>query len=1461
MNELSSLVNRITAYLPWILIAMLIVAIIIMILVVVSTSTSFKDALQKKISPKKQQGASEETRPPEDKMPRHWGRISEILSMRGYFQVGDISLTFLRALDLLRQRLDTVDFKYFMPWYLMIGAEKSGKTTLMGGSDLIYPLGQPNFGVEDPHPGIKWWFLNHGVVLDVKGGYFISEKGVKADEKGWRTVLSLLNRYRARRPIDGVLLTIPVSDLYGANKLNMDEIKDRAKFMAEKLSATQNLLGLRLPVYVILTKCDVLPGFQSICQSIPPKNRHNILGWSSPYHPGKAFMPSWIGEAFGYLQKQLDHLRLEILTEKSSPETRDGVFIFPYELSHLVAPLTTYVSRIFKVNSYDESLVLRGVYLAGDSGKDIDLSQLNTAPYQKTGSEDADSDISPEDEAATIKLDIGELEIDSIHSTRISKRIYFFNDVLNEKIFKETGLAQPIHHRLISMNRNLNYAKVGMIGFIGVSTIGLMQAYERISMSRDYLLPVLGKVNSTLYRIPETRIDASMATSRLFEQQARQLLDMMNNIEQASFFSVFMPSSWVSPVRVNLRTALKVSFDQIILRTIYVDLLMKSRDLLTLRPSSRDITASLAVQLHPTATVEFQLLKGFVERFIELSDNVEKYNRLRESSDPSLIRDLAAYTLGVDLPKDFIDNYSRFRRVLREIPYPKIDLKPYQRAARETLVVLYEHFLQGLLAVHEQNSIIGKVNYILNEFGQNHVNSLPELNYLRKISKDLNVSMSSFGRSGDNWIDGAYFDPGPEFSDVMTQISQFSMFGPEMVNRFATSTAVTFGKFQAFMRQLNSVLLDPGAMLGSTDKPVQPSDGLIALEKSLGVLFAQQFMNPSSGEKIITDIPPNQVVFWNPKLIDAAADEIKKYEDFLEDELVKFPAVIRDTLKQIARKNLQENITSYVAKAQTISPIAQDVGGIAAVEETLRNKISDVREISPKFAKLLEVMSDGGIGTGFVELRTMLGTLSSRLLDQVDQLLVGYRLYRVKDNNFDWWNGTSSPMLEGFNVRDVEDLKSFLAQQRHILRNLALDYAEPMVNFLSTPVMKEFNGNLILLNKWRRILEEVRSYENKRPDNSLTVLENTILAELLNLDLAKCFKAIPLDQVKQASGDFFLDSAISLKRGILGRCEVVQRNKAIDNYQRLSSFFNENLKQKFPFILKANNKTPEAEPEDIKEFFKIYKDVGDAPKVILNQVYQLGSDAVDAYNFLESMEGVKQFFAPYLNSKNPSDLPAFDFTVNFRSNQAREVNGNQIIDWWVMPNDQTRITNHDKSRNGKWIFGDEFSLSLRWPKSSQIQPYFDPAQAPVMIVDNKDGIAQFSYPGRWSLLWMLRKQQAPSMDYSLVTSPFPYVLKFSIPNGPVNRTVVYNTITLLSPARGSRAGKPMRMPDFPERAPELTDFVLSKADEPVLVMGAIEEIEPLGGTGDTMPELTAEPTEKKKKSVKEDAEEDEDSDG
>ncbi len=1418
MMSLSDLIASITSYLPQIIIGMVILTVIVMVLLVFLTSATVKKALKKKAPPPPAPKAEPLTRAPEDKMPPRFGTISQILSLKGYFQVGDISLIFLKGMELLRQRLDTVNYKYHLPWYLLIGASQSGKSSMMDRADLVLPLGKPTFDIPDPNPGLRWWFLNRGVVLDVKGEFLVKDRGVQSDEKGWRTILSLLSRYRAQRPIDGIILTIPASELYGGHKLSPEELADRGKFLAQKLQATQNILSLRLPVYVVITKSDIIPGFQCLCQALPKQNQQNILGWSSPYTPTTAYTPLWLDEAFGHMHNQLSYIRLEMLAEGLSAEARDGVFIFPHELLHIQKNLASYVNQIFKVNAYDESLILRGIYLCGDSGVNLEFSKLTAHPKE----EDLDQNYIPisEDEQASspiITLDkIGEMENESHLQDQGPSKIFFVDDLLRQKIFFETGLAQPIHQRIISANRNLTIAKASMAGFIGISTFGLLHGYDRLTQQRDYLLPILAKINTILYQVPQTLSAPNRFSANMFDDQTRQLLDMMMNLHRSSFFSIFFPSSWLSEVDDNLRSALKVSYDQIIVRAVYMDLLLKARDLLTIRPKETDLTISLASQLQPVTTIEYQLMKDFVERFIELNRNVEKYNQLKDNSDPSILRDVVQYTLGINLPEEFLQNYEYFRRVLREVPYPKIDLKPYESTAQETLRILYNHFLSNLFSPQTPNSIVGKINFILSEFGQKQTDQLPNVEILRKISTDLTQSLPTIGLSGNNWIDGAFFDPGAGFADLMLQISQFPLFGPQLVEQFAKDTAISFSGFHEDLVRLNNVLVDRTQL--PADKPIYPSQGLISLQKSLANLFNEPFMAPPPAEKISFRVPENQVIFWNPKLIDLAIEDVQKFDDFVTKHMVDFPPMIRETLKLSCQRNLQENLIGKIARAQTFANINDNLPSGQAAEQVLREKIANVREVAPKFVRLMEVMEKGHIGTGYVQLRELLGILSTRLLEQVEEVLNSYKLYQVKDDNFKWWDGKVSPILVGFNVRDEEDLKNYLANQRQLIIHFAMDYAEPMVTFLTARVMQEYQGNKSLVNKWKRIVDQVHEYEKRRPDNALTALENTLSKDLVHVNVAKCFKTIPLSATKSHSGDFFLEREVEIKRDLLSRCEVLKRQESIENYTKMANFFNDNLRGKFPFLTAPKLNMADAEPEDIREFFSMYKEAGDNPKAILDQVYQLGEMANAPLAFLQSMEEMKTFFASFLKGDGISDMPVLNFMVDFRVNGGAERNANLILEWFIKPDEVTTITHHDKKKDGKWFFGNEIVIGFRWPNESRLQPYRDKNQPRLQIEDQH--LALFRFTSRWALLELIKSQSAGRGDFGGQADPQPYTLKFQIPNGPRDSTIVFNRIKVLGPSKGKTPGKPIAVPEFPLVAPELPEDITSKANDPVLVMGA-----------------------------------------
>ena len=204
----------------------------------------------------------------------------------------ELRASFSRAVRLLRNYVTGRDYRYRVPWFLMTSEAESGKTTLLNG--IGTNLSAEASAQDDQQ--VNWFFFNEGVVIDVAGDFVLRNDGT-ANHRGWNTISRLLVRHRPRRPLDGIVLTIPCTDLCGPDVLNNErrfKLEQKAICLYKKLWQSQRILGMRLPVYLLVTKCDEVPGFTSFCAQLPEKLQTQMFGWSNPDPLDAPFRPDLI---------------------------------------------------------------------------------------------------------------------------------------------------------------------------------------------------------------------------------------------------------------------------------------------------------------------------------------------------------------------------------------------------------------------------------------------------------------------------------------------------------------------------------------------------------------------------------------------------------------------------------------------------------------------------------------------------------------------------------------------------------------------------------------------------------------------------------------------------------------------------------------------------------------------------------------------------------------------------------------------------------------------------------------------------------------------------------------------------------------------------------------------------------------------------------------------------------------
>jgi type VI secretion system protein ImpL len=310
-------------------------------------------------------------------------------------------------------------YLYELPWYLIIGAPGSGKTTALQNCGLKFPLADKvgDYAIKGVGGtrNCDWWFTDQAVLIDTAGRFTTQDSDRENDRATWSGFLGMLKRARPRQPLNGVMVTVSITDLLTKSP---SERAQHAATVRQRVQELHEDLGIRFPIYLLVTKCDLLAGFMDYFATLDKDQRATPWGFTFKLEEQtEQGLERFAGE-FAALQQRLTDGLVDRLQSDRDIQRRARIYSFPSQFAGLKQVLQDFAESVFSPSRFEANPLLRGVYFVSGTqeGTPIDRMLGSIARSYK-------------------------LERAIIAPNQSSGKSFFLTRLLGEVVFAESGIA------------------------------------------------------------------------------------------------------------------------------------------------------------------------------------------------------------------------------------------------------------------------------------------------------------------------------------------------------------------------------------------------------------------------------------------------------------------------------------------------------------------------------------------------------------------------------------------------------------------------------------------------------------------------------------------------------------------------------------------------------------------------------------------------------------------------------------------------------------------------------------------------------------------------------------------------------------------------------------------------------------------------------------------------------------
>ena len=215
----------------------------------------------------------------------------------------------------------------------------------------------------------------------------------------------------------GVMVAVSLEDLMMQSE---HERAEHVRAIKQRIHELYEHFGIRFPVYLLLTKADLVAGFMEFFDDLRRDERAQVWGVSFPLEDkeSKTSPVDNFDREFDALVQRLNDRVLWRLSQERDLQRRASIQGFPHQVAGLKDTLGGFLRDIFRGSRFEETPMLRGVYITSGTQEGTPIDRLVSSVARTFG-----------------------LDQRALPSYGGKGRSYFITNLLRKVMFAESELA------------------------------------------------------------------------------------------------------------------------------------------------------------------------------------------------------------------------------------------------------------------------------------------------------------------------------------------------------------------------------------------------------------------------------------------------------------------------------------------------------------------------------------------------------------------------------------------------------------------------------------------------------------------------------------------------------------------------------------------------------------------------------------------------------------------------------------------------------------------------------------------------------------------------------------------------------------------------------------------------------------------------------------------------------------